>query len=169
MAERTMTEPQVGRRCLYPGSFDPVTVGHADVVRRAAAVFDSVVVAVLENPDKSSRFSVSQRVAWLEAEFADLSAVSVIHRAGALVVEVSRDIAADVLVRGIRGAADLEREWSMAAMNRHLTGIETVFIPGDPRHAHISSSLVRQVIDHGRDPAGLVPYEVRRSLQDKPA
>jgi pantetheine-phosphate adenylyltransferase len=134
------------RRAVCPGSYDPVTQGHLDVIVRAAALHDEVVVAVLHNPAKAGTFTVEERIAFIERAVA------------------RRD---SVIVKGLRGATDFDYELPMALMNRHLTGIETVFVPGDPALAHVSSSLVKEVARFGGDVTGLVPAEVRDALVDR--
>ena len=132
-------------RAVCPGSYDPVTVGHVDVFRRGATLFDEVVVAILHNPAKQGTFTVDERVALIEAQVAHLDNVRVQAFANRLVVDVCAELDAQVLLKGLRGETDFSYEWPMALMNRHLTGVETLFIPGDPRHEHVSSSLVKEV------------------------
>ena len=155
------------RRAVCPGSYDPVTNGHLDVFARAAALHDEVVVAVLHNPAKAGVFTVEERVAFIEKSLAarDLAgAVRVEAFSGRLLVDVCRDLEADVLLKGVRGSTDYSYEIPMALMNRHLTGIETVFLPGAPEFQHVSSSLVKEVARYGGDVSGLVPDEVRDAL-----
>ncbi len=154
-------------RCVCPGSYDPVTNGHVDVVRRAAALFDEVVVAILHNPAKAGTFTVDERLAFLRDELGDLGGVRVEAFAGRLVVDVCRDLDAPVLVKGVRGGADFTYELPMALMNRHLTGLETLFLPGDPVFEHVSSSLVKEVVRYGGDVSGLVPETVRVALDER--
>ena len=172
------------RRAVCPGSYDPVTHGHLDVIARAAAIHDEVVVVVLHNPAKAGTFSVPERIAFIERGVAErlgpgagagaadngtgaAGTVRVEAFAGTLLVDVCRDLDASVIVKGLRGSTDFEYELPMALMNRHLTGIETVFIPGDPALAHVSSSLVKEVVRFGGDVTGLVPDEVRDALVDR--
>ena len=172
------------RRAVCPGSYDPVTHGHLDVIARAAAIHDEVVVAVLHNPAKAGTFSVHERIAFIERGVAErlgpgagagaadngtgaAGTGRVEAFAGTLLVDVCRDLDASVIVKGLRGSTDFEYELPMALMNRHLTGIETVFIPGDPALAHVSSSLVKEVVRFGGDVTGLVPDEVRDALVDR--
>lgn len=151
------------RRCICPGSYDPVTNGHLDVIVRAAALYDEVVVAVLHNPDKPGRFPVQQRLdlirAALPEELTARLRVQEFH--GRLLVDVATEVGADAIVKGLRGGTDFAYELPMALMNRHLTGVETVFLPGDPALEHVSSSLVSQVATYGGDVSGLVPDGVR--------
>ena len=142
---------------VCPGSFDPVTSGHVDVVRRAAALFDEVVVAVLGNPAKAGLFTPDERVELIEASLVGVDGVRVEAVPGGLLVDYCRRIGAGAVVKGLRSGTDYAYELPMALMNRHLTGLETVFVPGDPAFVHVSSSLVKEVAGHGGDVAGLVP------------
>jgi pantetheine-phosphate adenylyltransferase len=153
------------RRAVCPGSYDPVTNGHVDVVSRAATLFDEVVVAVLYNPAKEGAFPVDERVRLLEESLAGTPNVRVEAFADRLLVDVCRDLGATAIVKGLRGGTDFAYELPMALMNKHLTGIETVFLPGDPRFEHVSSSLVKEVVRYGGDVAGLVPDGVLAALR----
>jgi pantetheine-phosphate adenylyltransferase len=153
-------------RCVCPGSFDPVTNGHVDVIERAAALFDEVVVAVLHNPGKQGTFPVERRMAMLRESLPDGGSVTVLEFGGRLLVDVCREVGADAIVKGLRGGTDYAYELPMALMNRHLSGIETVFVPGDPAYQQVSSSLVKEVARYGGDVAGLVPDPVLRALAD---
>jgi pantetheine-phosphate adenylyltransferase len=141
-----------------------VTSGHVDVVRRAAALFDEVVVAVVNNPAKSGTFTVDERVAMLRESLSGFDRVRVDTAPPGLLVDYCRSVGAVAVVKGLRGGNDFGYELPMALMNRHLTGLETVFLTGDPRLAHISSSLVKEVAAHGGDVAGLVPDAVLQPL-----
>lgn len=149
---------------MCPGSYDPVTLGHADVIRRAAALYDEVVVAVLHNPAKRGTFTPDERAALIKDSCGDLPNVRVELFANRLLVDVCRDVEAGAIVKGLRGGTDFAYELPMALMNRHLTGVETVFLPGDPRLEHISSSLVKEVAQLGGDVSGLVSDGVRDAL-----
>ena len=164
MTENGLALGVVHRIAICPGSYDPVTVGHVDIFRRAAALVDELVVAVFHNPDKSGSFPVRRRMDFIEHATADLPGVRVAEYHGRLLVDVARELGADLIVKGLRSGVDLAYELPMAAMNRHLTGVETVFVPGDPRFQHVSSSLVKQVAGLGGDVTGLVPDEVRDAL-----
>lgn len=154
------------RRAVCPGSFDPITLGHVDVLVRAAALYDEVVVAVLHNPAKTGTFGVEERIGFIERALPASAAdrVRVEAFAGRLLVDVCRDVGAEVIVKGLRGGTDFAYELPMALMNRHLTGVETVFLPGAPEFEHVSSSLVKEVARFGGDVAGLVPDEVHAAL-----
>jgi pantetheine-phosphate adenylyltransferase len=156
------------RRCVCPGSYDPVTNGHLDVIGRATTLFDEVVVAVLHNPAKAGLFAPEERVdlvrnAVVEKLGTD-APVRVQAWAGRLLVDVCREVGAVAVVKGLRGTGDLGYELPMALMNRHLTGVETVFLAGDPLLEHVSSSLVKEVAAYGGDVSGLVPREVLERL-----
>ena len=153
------------RRAVCPGSYDPVTNGHIDVVTRAATLFDEVVVAVLYNPAKQGAFPVEERVSLLEHSLAAVGNLRVEAFAARLLVDVCRDVGATAIVKGLRGGTDFAYELPMALMNKHLTGIETVFLPGDPRFEHVSSSLVKEVAAYGGDVTGLVPDPVLDALK----
>ncbi|MFV0461871.1 MAG: pantetheine-phosphate adenylyltransferase [Nostocoides sp.] len=155
------------RRAVCPGSFDPVTLGHADIFRRAAVLFDELVIAVLQNPAKAGTFTVEERVAFVREVTADLPGVSVTASRDRLLVDLCQELDANVMIKGVRGSADYEYELPMAQMNRHLTGVETLFLPADPRFAHVSSSLIKEVVRYGGDVSGLVPEPVRQGLVDR--
>jgi pantetheine-phosphate adenylyltransferase len=139
-------------------------MGHVDVIVRAAALYDEVVVAVLHNNTKSGTFGVDERIRLLDAALSALPNVRIEAFAGRLLVDVCREAGAQAIVKGLRGDTDFAYELPMAQMNRHLSGVETVFLPGEPRFAHISSSLVKEVAAFGGDITGLVPDEVRAAL-----
>ena len=153
------------RRCVCPGSFDPVTNGHVDVIRRATALFEEVVVAVLVNPAKQGTFVLAERLDLLGGAVAGIPGVRVEVVGGGLLVDFCRDVGAVAVVKGLRGGTDFAYELPMALMNRHLTGLETVFLAGEPRLEHVSSSLVKEVVSHGGDVAGLVPDAVLAALR----
>jgi pantetheine-phosphate adenylyltransferase len=143
---------------VCPGSYDPVTNGHVDIISRATVLFDEVVVAVLANPSKRGLFPVEDRVDLLEKSLEGLDGVRVDAVAsGVLLVDYCRSVRASAIVKGLRSGTDFGYELPMALMNRHLSGLETVFLPGDPTLEHVSSSLVKEVAAHGGDVTGLVP------------
>ena len=145
--------------CLFPGSFDPVTNGHMDVIRRAAKIFDRVVVGVLHNPDKRGLFSVDQRVAMLKKACADIPQAEVIAYGG-LLADLTREKNIRVVIRGVRGTGDLESETAMARINGQLDpGLETLFLPASPGCGEISASMVRQLAAFGADLSAYVPPE----------
>jgi len=134
------------------------------VIRRAAELHDEVVVALLYNPAKQGAFSIDERVAMVREAVADLPGVNVQAFAGRLLVDVCREVGAQSVVKGLRDGTDFAYELPMALMNRHLSGLETVFLPGDPAYAHVSSSLVREVAGLGGDITGLVTAPVQAAL-----
>ena len=149
--------------CLFPGSFDPVTNGHMDVIRRAAKIFDRVVVGVLHNPDKQGLFSVEQRVTMLKKACADIPQAEVIAYGG-LLADLTREKNIRVVIRGVRGTGDLESETAMARINGQLDpGLETLLLPASPGCGEISASMVRQLAQFGAD---LKPYVPRAVLRD---
>ncbi|WP_226352510.1 MULTISPECIES: pantetheine-phosphate adenylyltransferase [unclassified Pseudonocardia] len=157
--------PEV-RRAVCPGSYDPPTVGHLDVIARTAGLFDEVYVAILVNPRKEGLFSVDERVAMLTEITADLPGVRVESFQG-LVVDYCRERGARAMVKGLRGATDYDYELPMAHMNRHLTGIETLFLPGAPGQVYVSSSLVKEVARGGGDVTAFLPPSVHTRLLER--
>jgi pantetheine-phosphate adenylyltransferase len=144
------------RRAVCPGSFDPVTKGHLDVVGRASKLFDEVVVAVGVNPSKSRLFGPEERIAMIQRGTADLGNVRVEGFTG-LITTYCQDVDALAIVKGLRSVTDFDYELQMAQMNAELTGIETVFVTADPQFGFVSSSLVKEVAAFGGDVSGLVP------------
>jgi pantetheine-phosphate adenylyltransferase len=151
------------RRAVCPGSFDPVTNGHVDVIQRAAGLYDELVVAVLVNPGKAGFFPVGERMDLLREAVADLPNVTVDSFEG-LLVDYCRAHALPVIVKGLRAVSDFEYELQMAQMNRELAGIETLFVPTAPQVGHLSSSLVKQIATFGGDVSRLVPKAVNDRL-----
>jgi pantetheine-phosphate adenylyltransferase len=144
---------------VCPGSFDPVTNGHVDVIARAAALYDELVVAVLVNPGKAGLFSVEERMELLREAVAELPNVVVDSFSG-LLVDYCRSHDLPVVVKGLRAVGDFEYELQMAQMNRELAGVETLFVPTAPQVGHLSSSLVKQIAAFGGDVSRLVPRGV---------
>ena len=153
-------------RAVCPGSFDPVTLGHVDVVTRAAALFDEVVVAVAINPAKQGLFSVDERRELLAGCFADLPGVRV-DAFGGLLVDYCQEQGAAALVKGLRSGTDYAYELPMALMNRHLSGVETVFLAADPAHTYVSSSLVKEVARGGGDVSAFLTPAVHAALIER--
>jgi len=145
-----------------------VTNGHLDVVLRAARLFDEVIVAVVHNPSKRGTFPVAERLELIaDALPPDLLAsgnIVIDDVPGGLLVDYCARVGARSVVKGVRGGTDFAYELPMARMNRRLTGLETVFLPGDPSLEHVSSSLIREVVAHGGDVTGMVPDQVRDRL-----
>ena len=156
----------MGLTALCPGTFDPVTNGHLDIIDRAARHFGAVVVGVLENPAKQPLFDVEERVAMLKEACADLSGVRVSSFSG-LLVEFAERERADVIVKGLRAISDYEFEIQMAQMNLRLGEMETLFMPTNPRWSFLSSSLVKEVARFGGDVEGLVPEVARQRLIER--
>jgi pantetheine-phosphate adenylyltransferase len=154
------------RRAVCPGSFDPVTKGHLDIVTRASTLFDEVVVAVGVNPSKNRLFGPDERIALIERGVADLANVTVAGFTG-LITAYCRDVDAAAIVKGLRSGTDFDYEIQMAQMNARLTGVETVFVPADPRFGFVSSSLVKEVAGLGGDVSGLVPDFVLGPLAER--
>jgi pantetheine-phosphate adenylyltransferase len=153
---------------LCPGTYDPVTNGHVDIVRRAAQRFDRVVMAVIENPAKAPLFAVGERVEMLREAVTDLDNVEVDSFSG-LLVDYARVKGAGVIVKGLRAVSDFDYELQMAQMNRHLAEVETFFVPTSAKWSYLSSSLVKEVARYGGDVSGLVPEHVVRRLKEKMA
>jgi pantetheine-phosphate adenylyltransferase len=151
---------------LCPGTFDPVTKGHLDIVSRAAALFDRVVVAVVENPAKEPLFPTDERVAMLEEAVADMENVEVDSFSG-LLVDYARRKGVGIIVKGLRAVTDFDYELQMAQMNRHLSQVETCFVPTTPNWSYLSSSLVKEVARYGGDVSGMVPEHVVRRLKER--
>ena len=151
---------------MCPGSFDPVTNGHVDVIARAAALYDELVVAVLVNPGKAGFFTVDERMDLLREAVADLPNVVVDSFTG-LLVDYCRSHDIPVVVKGLRAVGDFEYELQMAQMNRELAGVETLFVPTAPQVGHLSSSLVKQIATFGGDVSRLVPVGVLDRLLAK--
>jgi pantetheine-phosphate adenylyltransferase len=147
------------RRAVCPGSFDPVTNGHVDVITRAAGLYDELVVAVLVNPGKAGLFPVDERMELLRDAVSGVSNVTVDSFQG-LLVDYCRGHDIPVIVKGLRAVSDFEYELQMAQMNRELAGVETLFVPTAPQVGHLSSSLVKQIAQFGGDVSSLVPKAV---------
>ena len=150
---------------VYPGSFDPFTYGHLDIATRAAKMFDTVHIVVVHNPAKNPRLSTSQRVELITEILESKTGNFVVSSLeSGLLVDYCKSLNADALVKGVRTNVDLDYELPMAQVNRDLSGIETIFIPADPAHGFVSSSLVKQVFDLGGDISKYVPNEVVKAL-----
>ena len=156
----------MGVTALCPGTFDPVTGGHLDVIERASRHFDTLVAAVLQNPAKEPLFSLEERMAMLKEAVADIEGVEVDSFSG-LLVDYAHVRGATVVVKGLRAVSDFEYELQMAHMNRHLSEVETFFVMSDPQWSYVSSSLIKEVVRFGGDVTGLVPPFVRDRLQER--
>jgi pantetheine-phosphate adenylyltransferase len=156
------------RIAIYPGSFDPLTSGHVDIIERGARIFDEIIVAILANAEKTPLFSETERVSIIREVFRDAPNVRVDTFNG-LLVEYAQKQGATVLVRGLRAVSDFEYEFQMALMNRHLApGLETVFMMPDEKYTYISSRLIKEVFSLGGPIEGLVPPTVEERLRAKP-
>jgi pantetheine-phosphate adenylyltransferase len=152
---------------LYPGSFDPLTHGHLDIVDRAARIFDRVIIAVLENPSKRPLFSTSERVSMIRGNLGERPGVEVSTFHG-LTIDYARRVGARVIVRGLRAVSDFESEFQMALMNRRLEPeVTTVFIPTSLRHLFLSSSLIKELAEFGGDISEFVPANVVEPLKQR--
>jgi len=151
------------RRCVCPGSFDPVTNGHLDVIERASRLYDEVTVAVLVNAAKTGLFEVGERIEMLQEVTAGLGNVRVDSFQG-LLVDYCRERDIPVVVKGLRAVSDFDYELQMSQMNNRLTGLETLFVATNPEYSFLSSSLIREVARFGGDVSGLVPEAVLARL-----
>ena len=157
---------------LYPGTFDPITLGHTDIIQRAMGLVDKLVIGVAINRDKGPLFSLEERVAMVKAECAPILAKTggeiVVHPFENLLIDCARDVGASVIVRGLRAVADFEYEFQMVGMNRALdSSIETVFMMADARRQAIASKLVKEIARLGGDVTKFVPPAVRDALTER--
>ena len=148
------------KRALFPGSFDPITLGHTDIIVRSLDLFDEIVVAIGDNSQKKYMFDFDARKSFIQAIYKDNPKITVVNYSG-LTVDYCKKIGADFIVRGLRNPADFEFEKAIAHTNRKLSGIETVFFLTAANTSYISSSIVREIIANGGDYTSLVPPEVR--------
>jgi pantetheine-phosphate adenylyltransferase len=153
---------------MYPGTFDPITLGHEDLVRRASMLFEKIVVAIADNPgSKAPLFTTAERVAMATAALADVDNVEVTGYAG-LTVDYAREHGLRVIIRGLRAVSDFEYEFQLANMNRHLTDeVETAFLTPTEKYTFISSSLVREVAELGGDVSEFVSPKVKEALYER--
>ena len=164
-----MSQSHPPRIAIYPGSFDPLTNGHVDIIERGARIFDSIIVAILANVEKKPLFSEKERVAIIRDVFKGKDNVQVETFEG-LLVDYAQRKKASVLVRGLRAVSDFEYEFQMALMNRHLApGLETVFMMPAEQYTYISSRLIKEVFMLGGEVEGLVPPIVEDKLRAKQA
>jgi pantetheine-phosphate adenylyltransferase len=158
-----------GTHAIYPGSFDPMTTGHLDVIERAAEIFERVLVAVVVNPQKREPlFTLDERKTMLSESIAHLPNVTVSHFRG-LLADYVRAENVDVIVKGLRVVSDFENEMSTALMNRSLSNVDTVFLPSNPQYSFISSSLVKEIFLLGGEIDAFVPPAVLRTMREKRA
>ncbi len=155
------------RIALYPGTFDPITHGHADLVKRAARVFDTLFIAIAESPHKIPLFPLEQRIELANRQLSGLDNVKVVGFSS-LLVDFVQEVGAGVIVRGLRAVSDFEYEFQLASMNRHLAPrVETLFMTPDERYSFISSSLVKEIARLDGDVAEFVCPEVQQALRDR--
>ncbi len=146
---------------VFPGSFDPVTLGHMDIIKKGLGIFDHIVVGIGNNANKKYMFSLQERESWLKSAFKDNPSVEIINYAG-LTVDFCKKMNAGYILRGIRNASDFEFEKAIAHMNSSLNpAVETIFVLSDLKYSSLSSSIVRDVIRNGGDVSGFVPGVVR--------
>lgn len=155
---------------LYPGTFDPVTLGHLDIIRRACSLVDKLVIGVAINRDKGPLFSLDERVAMIEAECRELSVQTgceiVAHPFENLLIHCAKDVGASLIIRGLRAVADFEYEYQMVGMNRQLdNSVETVFLMAEAQHQAIASKLVKEIARLDGDISKFVPPEVKTALE----
>lgn len=151
---------------IYPGTFDPITLGHLDVIRRASRMFETLIVAVGDNPAKSALFTRRERLAMVRAETKDLKNVEV-HGFGGLLVDFASKQGATTILRGVRTTADFEYELQMAVANRAVGGVETIFMAPTPEYEFVSARLIRELAAMGGDVSRLVPPSVASRLKRK--
>ena len=156
----------MGAIAMCPGTFDPVTNGHLDIIERAGRQFSRLVVGVLQNPDKDPLFTVDERVTMLKEATTGMATVEVESFSG-LLVDFARSLGAKVILKGVRAVTDFDYELQMAQMNHRLAGVETLFMTTSPTWSYLSSSLVKEVARLGGDVAGLVPPVVLERLSEK--
>lgn len=159
------------RRAIFPGSFDPLTNGHLDVIKRSAPLFDEMIIAVLNNPDKHPMFSVEERCSMIEEILPELNGFDcrlIVDSFSGLTAEFAKKRGATAIVRGIRAVSDYEYELRMALMNRKLEPtIETVFLMADEEFSYVSSTLMKQVFELGGRVEGLIPPSVEAKMREK--
>ena len=148
------------KKAIFPGSFDPITLGHVDIISRGVTLFDEIIIAIGENASKDYMFSIDERVAFIESAFKDNPKISVMNYSG-LTIDFCKEIGVDFIVRGLRNPADFEFEKAIAHTNRHLSTLETVFLLTSSQTSFISSSIVREIIRYEGDYKKLVPNSVR--------
>ena len=161
------SKPLYMRTCLFPGTFDPVTLGHIDIINRALPLFDKLIIGIGRNVNKKPMFSEQQRLDWLQSIYKDEPKVKAVVYEG-LTVECCKEYGANFILRGIRYVNDFEYEKAIADMNRSLEGnIETIFLTCLPEYTSVASTLVRDVYKNGGDVSKFLPAEVNKSLNNK--
>jgi len=160
------------RTALYPGTFDPVTMGHVDIIRRGAALVDRLVIGVAINRDKGPMFTLEERVAMVEAECAllskDIACEILVHPFENLLIDCARDVGAQTIIRGLRAVSDFEYEYQMVGMNRAMDNtIDTVFLMAEAKHQAVASKLVKEIARLGGDISKFVTPAVEKALKTK--
>jgi pantetheine-phosphate adenylyltransferase len=155
------------RIALFPGSFDPFTIGHESIVRRAIPLFDKIIIAVGKNTNKEDFFPLDKRMEWINRVFDDKEKVEVTSYSG-LTVDYCKKINAKYILRGVRTSSDFEYERAIGQMNRTMdSGIETVFLLTQPEHTYITSTIVRDIIRHGGDASRFLPLKVKIDIMSQ--
>jgi pantetheine-phosphate adenylyltransferase len=156
------------KRALFPGSFDPFTIGHESIVRRALPLFDQIIIAVGNNTNKNSYFTIDQRIAWVKEVFSGEPKILVNIYEG-LTIEYCIKVNANYILRGLRTSSDFEYERAIAQMNRSMhPEIESVFLLTQPEYAHVASTIVRDIIIHGGDASKFLPEKIKNSVSQRP-
>ncbi|MDQ3100319.1 MAG: pantetheine-phosphate adenylyltransferase [Bacteroidota bacterium] len=146
---------------VFPGTFDPITIGHVSIVQRALPLFEKIVIGMGVNNSKRTMFAQDERIAWIKAAFPGEARVEAIEFEG-LTVDLCKRVGATFIIRGLRNSTDHGYERSIALMNRQISGVETLFLPSAPEHAHISSTIVRELIANNADVSALVPMDLKK-------
>lgn len=157
------------RRAVCPGSFDPLHNGHVEVIARASSLFDEVIVAVSTNYAKKYRFPLEERMEMARETLTLLRGITIMPMGDGLLAEFCREQGAGVIVKGLRSAVDYNYEVPMSAMNRHLSGVETVFLAADNRYTHLSSTLLKEIATLGGDISDYVPLAVNKRFKENDA
>ncbi len=146
---------------VFPGSFDPITIGHESIIKRAVPMFDKIIVAIGKNADKKNFFPIEKRIAWLKTVFKDYPSIEVSEYSG-LTIDFCKSVGAQYILRGLRTSADFEFERSVGQINKQLySEIETVFLLSLPEHTSLSSSIIRDIISNGGDASHFVPKSIK--------
>lgn len=149
------------KKAVFPGSFDPITLGHENIIRRAVTIFDEIIIAIGQNIEKKSQFSLEDRIKWIEQTFSDFPQISVDHYTG-LTVDYCRKINANFIIRGLRTSADFEFERTVGQVNKKLyPALETVFLLSVPEFTSINSSIVRDVYKNGGNVSMFIPNGIK--------
>jgi len=146
---------------VFPGTFDPITIGHVSIVVRALPLFDRIIIGMGVNNTKKTMFAEEQRLTWIQQAFKEHANVEVVAFEG-LTVDLCKKVNASFILRGLRNSTDHGYERSIALMNRQIAGVETIFLPSAPEHAHISSTIVRELLANKADVSALVPMKIER-------